>query len=112
MSVNQFLSNATKTNKRKSKKLEVNTEDKFRDYAKTQGCLALKLALLGLRGFPDRTIVCPGGRIFFIEFKRTSKEKLSTNQEKWKRKLEGFGFEFYTMHDLEESKQVLDEFLL
>ncbi len=112
MSINEFLSNATKTQKRKSKKLEVNTEDKFCDYAKTQGCLALKLVLLGLRGFPDRTIVCPGGRIFFIEFKRTKNEELSKNQEKWQDKLVGFGFEFYTFHDFKDAKQALDEFLL
>ncbi len=111
MSVSEFLKNATKTEKRQAKKLEVDIEDRFVSYAKTRKCSALKLILLNLRGWPDRTILCPGARVLFIEFKRTANDKQTTGQAKYQRHIEGFGFEYHVCHDLDNAKSILDKFL-
>ena len=37
--------------------------------AKQLGFWCIKLALLGGRGWPDHTVLAPGGRICFIEYK-------------------------------------------
>ena len=36
---------------------------------KERGGLCLKLIIMGKRNFPDRTIFCQNGKIFFIELK-------------------------------------------
>jgi len=45
-------------------------ENHGRRVGKQRGCWVVKLALLGGRGWPDHTIMAPGGRIAFIEYKR------------------------------------------
>lgn len=57
-----------------------------------RGGVALKLVLLGLRGFPDRTVLLPGGRISFIEFKREQGGVVAMQQHRWKKMLIGLGF--------------------
>ncbi len=111
MGIDEFLKNATKTEKRQAKKLEVDIEKEFVKYAKTKKCSALKLILLNLRGWPDRTILCPGARVLFIEFKRTANEKQTTGQAKYQRHIERFGFNYHVCHDLDTAKSILDEFL-
>lgn len=94
MGTNEFLSRATK---RQAKKVEVKEEDvekAFCKYANSLGCKALKLIFLNKKGFPDRTVLCPGGRVFFIEFKREGK-KPSAAQALVCKMLESFGFEYY-----------------
>lgn len=56
------------------------------------GGLALKLKIDGVRGFPDRTILMPGRRVWFAEFKRLKTGRVSAQQEEWARKLEALGF--------------------
>ncbi len=60
--------------------------------AERQGGLALKLAPIGSRGFPDRTILLPGGRIRFVEIK-TSDGRPSRQQIRWIEKLKALGFD-------------------
>lgn len=95
MSINQFLKNADKTTKKKATKKEIDIEEAFKLYAESQGCKVFKLVLLNLRGWPDRTILCPGGKIFFIEFKRDIKKELTANQQRYKNILEKLGFRYY-----------------
>ena len=59
---------------------------------KALGGLALKLTCLWFTGWPDRTVLLPGGRIVFAELKTTGK-KLSPRQEvviPWLRNTMGF----------------------
>jgi hypothetical protein len=50
--------------------LERAVERAFTEEAKRRGAWALKLAVPGVSGFPDRCVLVPGGRIAFVELKR------------------------------------------
>lgn len=111
MSVSDFLNSAEKTIKDKSRIMEVDIETPFVDYCKKCGCLAIKLVILNKRGWPDRTTLCPGGRIFFIEFKRKNKS-ISSPQSKIRKTLERLGFKYYICDTIGQAEEILDEFLL
>lgn len=108
MSVGEFISRATKTeNKNKNKTIkERDIESEFVKYAKQNGCLAIKLILLNLRGFPDRTVLLPGGKLFFIEFKKKRKE-LSASQLKWQSRLLKLGFSYYVCDEPGQAEKQL-----
>jgi len=110
MDINKFISNADKTKVKKSQIKEIDIEGEFCKYAKSVGCKALKLISLNKRGFPDRTIICPGGRVFFIEFKKEHK-KLSPTQVPVKKMLVSFGFEYHVCDQIGQAEFILDEFL-
>lgn len=111
MSAEEFLSRASKT-KAKSKQLREmeDIELPFCKFAERNGCKALKLIFLRKKGFPDRTILCPGARIFFIEFKRPGKP--TTGPQNIVRKmLESFGFEYYVCDQPGKAEKILENFL-
>ena len=110
MSVNEFLSRADKTVAKKSEVKEVDIEGKFTTYAKSKGCRALKLIFLNKKGFPDRTILCPGGRVFFIEFKKKDK-KQSPIQREIMKMLTSLGFEYHVCDEIGQAEFILDIFL-
>lgn len=53
---------------------------------------ALKLKLDAKRGFPDRTILLPGGLAMFLELKRPVGGRPSPQQIKWVERLSRLGF--------------------
>lgn len=106
----EFLSRATKRITKKAEIQEVNIEKSFVKYAKKQGCHAFKLVYLNRKGFPDRTILCPQGRIFFIEFKKKGK-KQSPLQVKVMDILVGLGLEYYVCDEKGQAEDILDGFL-
>lgn len=111
MSVEEFLKRADKTILKSNQiKEKEDIEGPFCRYAKRKGCNALKLIILRKKGFPDRTILCPGGRVFFIEFKRPG-EKLSGLQELVRKLLVGFGFKYYICDQPGQAEEILDKFL-
>ena len=110
MSIDSFIKNATKRTVKKETIPEIDIEGKFCKYVKTKGCTALKLIYLNKKGFPDRTILCPGSRIFFIEFKRKDKEQ-SASQKITQKLLERFGFEYYVCDEIGQAETILDDFL-
>ncbi len=87
---------------------EATQENRFVRYAKGQGFECLKLRIDGQDGFPDRTILTPGGEVLFVEFKRTSKDKLRPQQRKWKKKLESLGFKVCVARSFEEAQDFLE----
>jgi hypothetical protein len=111
MSTSEFLSRASKT---KAKASEIKEKDDvelpFCRYAERNGCKALKLIYLRKKGFPDRTVVCPGARVFFIEFKKP-KGKLAPAQVIVRKLLESFGFEYYVCDYPGQAEKILEEFL-
>ena len=114
MSVSEFLSQANKIQTKKTKLKEIDIELAFVKYAKAQGCLALKLIFFNRKGFPDRTVLCKGGGIFFVEFKREGvKTSLSkkTVQKKVQNILEKFGFEYHICNSIGQAEKQLDRFL-
>ena len=110
MSIDKFLLSATKRKKKESVVAEIDIELEFGKYAKRQGCNSIKLVFLNKKGFPDRTILCPGGRVFFIEFKRKNKEQ-SLIQIKVQKMLERLGFEYYVCDKIGQAENILDNFL-
>lgn len=110
MDTKEFLSRATKSISKKSEVKEIDIEDTFCKYANKLGCKALKLIILNKRGFPDRTVLCKGGRLFFIEFKKKGKSIRQT-QSKVRTMLESFGFEYYVCDVKGQAESILDEFL-
>ncbi len=72
-----------------------------------EGGAALKLVLVGLRGFPDRTC-CLRGRIAFCEMKRTDGSGIYARQQAhWRRVLEGLGFKVFVVETDAEFGAVL-----
>lgn len=86
---------------------ERNLEYKLRDKVKALGGLALKLIASGSTGLPDRLILMPGGRIFFVELKNGNKGTLSARQIVVHKLLERLGFKVWIIKD----EETLQEFL-
>ena len=91
--------------------LEKHIERKFCYWIKSQDHLCLKLRVDGQDGFPDRTVITKDERVFFVEFKRTQKDKLRPQQRKWKRLLESLGFTVLVTHSLEDAKGTFGQWL-
>lgn len=111
MNISKFIELATKKESKKKSPLEKDIEKNYVEYAKHLGCIAYKLVFLRGMGFPDRTTLCPGGRLFFIEFKRKNKP-LTQLQEKYRKILVGLGFEYYVCDTKGQAEKILRKFLL
>jgi hypothetical protein len=60
--------------------LESAVENYLLDRVANCGGIALKVTTLGRRGFFDRLVVLPGGRILFVEVKRPKGGKVAAHQ--------------------------------
>lgn len=87
--------------------LEKEIEKKLRTKVEALGGRCLKWTCPGWSGVPDRIVLLPGGRIYFVETKRPKGGKLSALQLKWCEWLTALGFECWTVWDHE----VLEVFL-
>lgn len=110
MDIDKFLNNATKRKTKESEITETDIEQTFCKYADKNKCKTLKLIYLNKKGFPDRTVICPGARVFFIEFKRLGK-KQSPAQKITQKLLESFGFEYHVCDKIGQAEKILMEFL-
>jgi len=70
---------------------ESSIEIRLRNKAKKLGGLALKFAVPGKNGMPDRIILLPGGQVHFVETKAPGK-KLKPLQQKRFQQLRKLGF--------------------
>ena len=104
----EFIKSARKRVKKKEEIPEKDIEETFRKYAKSKNCLALKLKLAFGRGFPDRTILGPGGFIFFIEFKKKNKKQTELQKE-WQNTLEKLGFKYFVCDEIGQAEKHLDK---
>ena len=77
-------------------------EEAIVNWAKSIGGLALKLKIDGVRGFPDRTLLLPGGIVVFVEVKKRKGGVVSRQQEQWLRKLQELGFQAFVATSLEQ----------
>ena len=73
-------------------KLEKEIEKSLQKMVVRQGGVCLKWVCPGWCGVPDRIILLPGGRVFFVETKRPSGGHLSKMQDWWCRQLRSLGF--------------------
>lgn len=85
--------------------LEKEIEKKLRDAVKMRGGRCLKWVCPGWSGVPDRIVLLPGARIYFVETKRPEGGRLSKLQDKWREWLTDLGFEVWTVWDLADLKQ-------
>ena len=82
--------------------LEKEIERKLVDLVKKYGGRCEKLVNVGFAGFPDRTILLPGGKIMFVETKRPKGGRYSALQDKWRDWLHALGFSYWRIKDHEE----------
>ena len=87
--------------------LEKDIESKVREFAMKQGCLVYKFTSPAKRSVPDRMFVNPGGRVWFIEFKRKG-EKPTPAQAVEIAKLQKQGVSVYVVDNVATGKQVVD----
>ena len=80
--------------------LEKNIESYFKKQLEKRGALVIKMNTFHFRGFPDRMVLLPEGRIFFAELKRPG-EKPRTSQGAVHRMLRKLGFRVYVIDSKE-----------
>lgn len=85
-------------------------EDAFVAFAEQKGCQAIKLRIDGQNGFPDRTVLCPNGFVFFIEFKSPN-GSWRAGQIEWRKKIEVLGFIVLEVRFAGEAERFLEELL-
>lgn len=82
--------------------LEKEIEQKLVAVAKKYGGRCEKLVNVGFAGFPDRTLLLPGGFVIFVETKRPKGGRYSALQNKWRDWLIALGLDYYRIKDLEQ----------
>lgn len=83
---------------------EKDLQKKIREYFVHQGCLVVKLTMLGgygSSGWPDLLILEPEAKAFFIEVK-TLTGKLTPLQQKRHQQLRNLGFRVLVVRSLED----------
>ena len=65
----------------------------------------------GVAGLPDRIILLPGGKVFFVEFKRAG-EAPRKIQEYTHNKFRSLGFKVYVVDSKDKTKEVFEEWNL
>lgn len=86
--------------------LEKEIEKKLVDTIKRHRGLCLKWVCPGWAGVPDRIILLPGGRIYFVETKRPRGGKLSRMQEWWLGRLRRLGFPALVVWEMDDIKRL------
>lgn len=86
--------------------LEKEIEGKLTDMVKDLGGWCLKWVCPGWGGVPDRILLMPGGRVYFVETKRPKGGKVAALQKWWKKQLTGLGFTVWHIFDTEQLETV------
>ena len=87
------------------KKLERN----LREAVKKLGGWSIKILSTHVTGLPDRLVLMPGGRLFFVEVK-TTKVKPRKIQLAIHKKLQALGFKVEIVDNSERIKELLKEY--
>lgn len=95
---------ATRTRKRVIREADI--ENKFVRMAKAIGCKTRKLNGMGYNSWPDRLILCPGGAIVFIEFKKPD-EGLRPAQAELHSEVHKIGHTWYTCDDADNAMEIV-----
>lgn len=82
--------------------LEKEVEGKLTDMVKSLGGWCLKWVCPGWSGVPDRILLLPGGRVFFVETKRPKGSKVAALQKWWRKQLMGLGFTVWHVYDTDQ----------
>lgn len=87
---------------------EANVEKYLIRYVKDKGGLCLKFISASMRGLPDRIVILPQGKIFFIELKAKGK-KPRPEQTRVHKLFSSLGVKVYTADSKESVRSVVDE---
>ena len=87
--------------------MEKDVEAYVRREVKKMGGKLLKWVCPGNDGVPDRIVLLPGGRIWFVELK-TETGRPTALQEHWQRVLSGLGFNVYILYGRQEVEVFLE----
>jgi hypothetical protein len=79
--------------------LEKDIERKLRTKIEALGGHCLKWVCPGWLGVPDRIVLLPGARIFFVETKRPRGGKLAPMQRWWQGRIRRLGFSCWVVWD-------------
>ena len=79
--------------------LERDIERKLRQNVEALGGFCLKWVCPGWSGVPDRIVLLPGARVYFVETKRPKGGLLSKIQKWWAKKFTGLGFSYSVIWD-------------
>lgn len=79
--------------------LERDIERKLRLQIEALGGKCLKWTCPGWSGVPDRIVLMPGGKVYFVETKRPKDGSLSAMQRWWHVQLEQLGFSCQVVWD-------------
>ena len=82
--------------------LEKDIERKLKDLVEDLGGKCLKWTCPGWRGVPDRIVLMPHGRVYFVELKRPKGGRLSEMQKWWHKQLRERSFWVFCIHSEEE----------
>lgn len=82
--------------------LEKDIERKLVQMVSRHGGYCLKWVCPGQSGVPDRIVLLPCGRVFFVETKRPSGSRISQLQFWVARRLHQLGFQHYFVSNVEE----------
>lgn len=88
--------------------LESRIEKKLEDEVKKIGGKAYKFISPGMSGVPDRIVLLPGGRIYFVELKATNK-KMRALQEYRAKELKKLGFDVRSIDSIDKIKEFIRE---
>ena len=86
--------------------LEKDIEKRVCDYAKSLGMLVYKFTSPSRRSVPDRLFVVPGGKVFWIEFKRAG-QKPTPAQEVEIEKIRKQGGTVYVVDSIDYGKNIV-----
>lgn len=87
--------------------LEKDIEAKVCKYAKNKGLLVYKFTSPARAACPDRMIINPDGKIWFIEFKAEGK-KPTEQQAREHERLRGHNVSVFVVDNVEQGKFVID----
>ena len=90
--------------------LEKHIEAKVCDYAKQRGLLVYKFTSPARAAVPDRLFVLPGGRVFFIEFKREG-QKPTPAQTREHARLWAHGVTVFVIDNVLDGLRAIDRML-
>lgn len=82
---------------------EKEVEKYLRDQIEKMGGMCLKFISPGDAGVPDRIVLLPGGRVWFIEIK-TDKGRVRPLQRWWQKKLRAVGIPSLIIKGMTEAK--------
>lgn len=85
--------------------LEKDIEKKLVEMVKRHGGVCLKWVCPGWSGVPDRIVLLPHARIFFVETKKPKGGKVSKLQKWWAKKLTDLGFSYWLIWNDEDLRR-------